>query len=199
MFPTADLLAERLLKFLQLIPEDRVWYEASVWYPNAYESAESISSGMPIERVVGCISALSPQCRWEKNLCWAQRMVDDYVSGRDVTRVGTFRRRFLAWDILDTGDVSLIRGNKTKNFHHAIMGDVDAVVIDSHMSYILMGYERKYTPRQYGVCVTAMNWVSAYLGLNNTTAQAAGWLWMRKLRPKKKVTYIWWENLPELK
>lgn len=55
------------------------------WYFNAFVEAEFMAMlfGIPIEKVVGVIAALSPNNKWERNLQDAHKMCMHYNSGSD--------------------------------------------------------------------------------------------------------------------
>lgn len=188
-----ELLTERYLKFLQRLP-DKAWYIGSTWYADAYNIAEEIGQGIDPKISAAVIAALSPQCRWERNVRLAAHMINNFIHGRPCPRLTTTTRINKAWNILTHHSPHFLNGPKERAFYLDIMGDLNAVTLDSHMSFILLGFNKgKFTPNQYRIGSTAVTHGANAYGVAPTVAQAGSWWWMRELRPYKKGVYRWWE------
>lgn len=191
-FEDVSTYADRLLRFIREpingISTD--FFRAVNWYPEALDTAYSISYGLPIERVVGCIAALSPRCRWETNIVWAKEFTYAYTHNLPMPQLHTTAPRHAAWDALH-GRINL-QGPKVRSFYANIMGDYDAITIDSHMCFVFFGQVLDMTDHQYLYPSQAVRAVGLYLGYYNCIIQAAGWLKARKLRPMKQQVWKWW-------
>ena len=124
--------------------------EAGVtWYASANSECRAIAdrNSLHINRVVGVVSALSPNNKWERNLNDASNMVTAYREGgnvEDVT-VCTYRAmRSKAWSVLDASTpdlpsiLTILSGQKIKAFAECILGN-DTCVIDGHAYNIAQG------------------------------------------------------------
>jgi hypothetical protein len=124
------------------------------WYPTAAELCAEIGQGeVPVETVARVMSILSPRCFWRTCVRWTRDMVEAHLQGGPVPAVSTTRNRMKAWRELN-GEVGL-SGPKTSAFARAILGDVQAVVIDA------------WTLRSVGLSPTAkvtphrLRWITA--------------------------------------
>jgi hypothetical protein len=119
------------------------------WYPNALDAARAIDPDAP-ERAAGVIAALSPRERWSVNVRNAAQLIGwiDSDAGleerprltfetqqRKAERIGYYE------DALD-----VLRGPKERAFYKAIVGDPDAVVVDTWAYRIAEGDWRGRAP-----------------------------------------------------
>ena len=100
------------------------------WYPNARAICERIGGdAVPVDTVARVMAALSPRCHWKVNVRQTEEMIAAFLAGQDVPAVSTGTNRMRAWSELN--GTPALSGPKTTAFARAILGDEDAVVIDS--------------------------------------------------------------------
>ena len=112
------------------------------WYAKAYEECRIIAErfDLPIHMVVGVVSALSPNNRWETNIINARDVIEtwDYGYAPDTVSVCTYNAMKLkAFAILDGGSKTIdevkaiLNGKKIVCFFENILGE-DTCTIDGH-------------------------------------------------------------------
>lgn len=107
------------------------------WYSNAQKWVQATSSefSMDTETVAAILAVLSPRCDWSDNLIDARTMIEtahDETAGEypPVTALGANRDK--AAYILNGADPNeIVRGPKVSTFWRNLLGDPDAVTIDS--------------------------------------------------------------------
>jgi hypothetical protein len=100
------------------------------WYPNALALCSAIGSeGVPVDTVARVMGILSPRVSWRWCVEWTLTMVNAYLDGLPCPAVSTTANREKAWRELH-GEAAM-SGPKASAFAAAILGDTDAVVIDS--------------------------------------------------------------------
>jgi hypothetical protein len=163
------------------------------WYRVAHDQAAAIAvdTGLSMPVVSAVIAALSPRCKWERNIVDAENMCRAYVNGFDprTVSVGTFNRnKDRAAGILEQNDPDLLSGPKVNAFAHCIADPgCREVVVDSHAFNAFVG-ERAISgmtgPRihnaRYIRTSDAYVEVAQELGILPMQAQAVIWLtWKR--------------------
>lgn len=121
-------------------------WEGRDWYSLALLEAVqmALQYHVPVRCAAGIIAALSPRKKWAQNLKQAREL----LKNRTVPGIGHFVRT--ATSIMNGSDpVLALRGPKTLAFYEAIMGNVDAVVVDVWMLRALGVEKQKITPKQY--------------------------------------------------
>ena len=119
------------------------------WYARAERMAKAIAqdAGLPLPTVIGVMSALSPNNRWERNCKDAATMCQAWQTGEsmDSFKVSCYNTmKAKAWAILDLGltddeDIlSHLNGQKIRSFYSNIRG-LDEVTIDGHALNIARG------------------------------------------------------------
>jgi len=129
-----------------------------IWYKNAYESCATISEKVDINIafVVGVLSALSPNNKWERNVIDAENMCIAYKSNipLDEVKVCTYnankQKAIRILDLIGKGKIfvdiddirEILNGNKVKAFFDCIYlyeYNENTVCIDGHAKAIYMG------------------------------------------------------------
>ncbi len=128
-----------------------------IWYKNAYESCATISEKVDINIafVVGVLSALSPNNKWERNIIDAENMCIAYKSNipLDEVKVCTYnankQKAIRILDLIGKGKIfvdiddirEILNGNKVKAFFDCIYIPElqNTVCIDGHAKAIYIG------------------------------------------------------------
>jgi len=121
------------------------------WYKRAKRECNKIAkdTGLPLWKVVGVASALSPNNKWDRNVLDARNMCEAYVNNAyaDIWRVKVCtynpnkRKALLVLGLSNVGQVkSLLNGKKIVAFYACIMGE-DTCVVDGHAKNIYYGQE----------------------------------------------------------
>ena len=124
--------------------------EGKVWYTNAHEICKGLSDkyNLPLSTVVGVVSALSPNNKWDRNITDAENLIRAYCMGFDYPKVCTFTgNKDKAVTILeceiDSSDniCAILKGNKTIAFFRGIYtnGQCDEITVDGHAFNIWRG------------------------------------------------------------
>lgn len=159
------------------------YHESLEWYARKYH--------IPIERVVGAFSALSPNNDYVKNLRSLVTLLEGMRWGADVEdcTVSTYKAcRWRAWQYLHGLDfLKATKGHKTRNFYRNILdpSDPEPVTIDGHMACVHIG--KKMTMKEvvrtrfkYQLVAVDFLDVARYVGLLPNQLQAMLWFtWKR--------------------
>ena len=153
------------------------------WYHRAYTACERISrqSGRPVEVVAAVIAALSPACKWERNLQDARALcTGDKVKCQTYKANVVKARRILAGESSER----VLGGRKVRTFLGLILhpwrGDV--VCIDRHAKAIA-GEDRLLTDYRYRCVEAAYLWAARKLGALPCQVQAVTWVDWRETAP----------------
>jgi hypothetical protein len=127
-------------------------FEGKEWYARAHRFGVQLIAAYDVTmgQAVGVIAALSPNNKWERNCADADRLIEAYLSGHDLslTKVCTYNSnkdkaiRILELDTesLDSeAIVSILNGRKITAFYRSIMGDPNAVCVDGHAYSVFIG------------------------------------------------------------
>ena len=137
-----------LAMYMQATPVDT--QEGTVWYNNAHQICKGLSDKykLPLSTVVGVVSALSPNNKWDRNIMDAENIIRAYVGEYDYPKVCTFTgNKDKAITILeceiDSSDniCAILKGNKTIAFFRGILtdGQCDEITVDGHAFNIWRG------------------------------------------------------------
>ena len=112
------------------------------WYVNANTDCMKIANKLelPLHIVIGVVSALSPNNKWERNIINAQGLCTAFMNGQDMDsiKVSTYHKmKQKAWHILETmpsydETITILNGKKIVSFFRNISGDETDITIDGH-------------------------------------------------------------------
>jgi hypothetical protein len=137
-----------LAVYFQATPVDI--QEGTVWYNNAHAICKglSIRYNLPLSTVVGVVSALSPNNKWDRNIVDAENLIKAYCMGYDYPKVCTFGGNkdkaitMLECEIDSSDNIcAILKGNKTVAFFRGIYtdGQCDEITVDGHAFNIWRG------------------------------------------------------------
>ena len=145
--PTMDI-KNILAMYMQASPVDT--QEGTVWYNNAHQICVALSDKykLPLSTVVGVVSALSPNNKWDRNIFDAENIIHAYCMGYDYPKVCTFSSNkdkaitILECEIDSSDNIcAILKGNKTIAFFRGILtdGQCDEITVDGHAFNIWRG------------------------------------------------------------
>ena len=112
------------------------------WYVNANTDCMRIANTLelPLHIVIGVVSALSPNNKWERNIVNAEDLCKAFLNGQDMDsiKVSTYHKmKQKAWHILETmpnyeETITILNGKKIVSFYRNISGDETDITIDGH-------------------------------------------------------------------
>ena len=112
------------------------------WYVNANTDCMRIANTLelPLHIVIGVVSALSPNNKWERNIVNAEDLCKAFINGQDMDsiKVSTYHKmKQKAWHILETmpsydETITILNGKKIVSFFRNISGDETDITIDGH-------------------------------------------------------------------
>ena len=145
------------------------------WYTSTGRWCARLSAryDVPIEAVAGIVAVLSQRKRWRENRLEAVRA----LQGKDIRALGTVRvkvKNILAGRV----DIS-VKGPKIRAFWRAILGDPDAVVLDSWMLKAYGETRKRLTPLQYSHLANKLRRDAAYEEADSAVFQAVVWCVIR--------------------
>ncbi|MGH9426844.1 MAG: DUF7178 family protein, partial [Terriglobia bacterium] len=118
------------------------------WYSEAKGEALLLAArhDQELHVAAGVIAALSPGCSWVTNLRDADTVLGASRFGAAAyqqTKVSTYgQNKVKAWTIAESGKVfPALRGAKVEAFFRNIMGDFEAVTVDSHIVNAFQGHK----------------------------------------------------------
>jgi len=144
MTDTKNILA----MYMQATPVDT--QEGTVWYNNAHNICQGLADKyrLPLSTVVGVVSALSPNNKWDRNIMDAENIIRAYVCEYDYPKVCTFTGNkdkaitILECEIDSSENIcGILKGNKTIAFFRGIFtdGKCDEITVDGHAFNIWRG------------------------------------------------------------
>ena len=105
------------------------------WYVNATKDCKEIAIkyDLPIHIVIGVVSALSPNNKWERNIVNADDLCKAFIDGQDMDsiKVSTYHKmKQKAWSILEQmpsydETIKILNGKKIVSFFKNISGVVN--------------------------------------------------------------------------
>ncbi len=127
------------------------WRNGSNWYIEAHNFCRTLAEyeRLPLQNVVGCLAALSPQCSWPDNLLATIAMVKtrQVPKTSSVYPVNVSKAFSIVHEHVRPEDI--LGGSKVKAFYANILNPLysKAVTIDTHAARAAFG-EMVLTPKQ---------------------------------------------------
>jgi hypothetical protein len=160
------------------------------WYPNAHrivlQWADTYS--YPIATVACVVSAISPQCEWERNLIIA----DDILAGRPPSIGGAIRKFVERAKLIRDHRATQItpyfpHGPKVASFACNLAGDYSVVTVDTHamqagVNDVQANYRLRWSP--YSVFAECYRRVAIKVSCEPATFQAILWHTWKRLHPR---------------
>lgn len=168
------------------------------WYVNALTDCRNIANDLelPIHIVVGVVSALSPNNKWERNIVNAKDLCTAFINGNDMDsiKVSTYHKmKQKAWSILEQmpsyeETIEILNGKKIVSFFRNINGDEQDITIDGHARNIYYNDKQGLTTpntnikkSEYKDIQKAYLRASRKLGIKAYELQAITWVVWRRI------------------
>jgi hypothetical protein len=148
---------------------------ARSWYADAARFCRVLAhaTGWTLPTAAAVVSAFSPRERWSTNKCKALQ----YAAGETPAGLQSNVRRADA--CVRSGLDGLGNGPKIRAFARAMLGDSDAVVIDSWMCRAAGLRSDSPTPTEYAAVADAVRELATEYGMRPVDMQALLWILVR--------------------
>ena len=168
------------------------------WYVNANSDCKEIAEKLelPLHIVIGVVSALSPNNKWERNVINAEDLCTAFINGQDMdsVKVSTYHKmKEKAWSILQSmpsydETIEILNGKKIVSFFRNISGDETDITIDGHARNIYYNDKQGLTTpntnikkNEYKDIQKAYARASKKLGIKAYELQAITWVAWRRI------------------
>ena len=168
------------------------------WYVNANTDCMRIANTLelPLHIVIGVVSALSPNNKWERTIVNAEDLCNAFINGQDMDsiKVSTYHKmKQKAWHILETmpsydETITILNGKKIVSFFRNISGDETDITIDGHARNIYYNDRQGLTTPntnirklEYSDIQKAYLRASKKLGVKAYELQAITWVAWRRI------------------
>jgi hypothetical protein len=168
------------------------------WYVNANSDCKEIAEKLelPLHIVIGVVSALSPNNKWERNIINAEDLCTAFINGQDMDsiKVSTYHKmKEKAWSILQSmpsydETIDILNGKKIVSFFRNISGDETDITIDGHARNIYYNDKQGLTTpntnikkNEYKDIQKAYARASKKLGIKAYELQAITWVAWRRI------------------
>ncbi len=168
------------------------------WYVNANSDCKEIAEKLelPLHIVIGVVSALSPNNKWERNIINAEDLCTAFINGQDMDsiKVSTYHKmKQKAWSILQSmpsyeETIDILNGKKIVSFFRNISGDETDITIDGHARNIYYNDKQGLTTpntnikkNEYKDIQKAYARASKKLGIKAYELQAITWVAWRRI------------------
>ena len=167
--------------------------ELNDWYQEAHNFGTDVASlfDIPVSKVLGIVSVLSPLKEWNKN----KEIAIEFIASGDCGHMKNNKRKardILALDVdsaLEYNILKIINGQKTTAFYLNMMypNRSDYVTIDRHAVAIAIGrnateFEQALTGRQYTFLRDCYVAVAESLGLAPLHLQSITWQTWKRIK-----------------
>lgn len=149
----------------------------STWYLQARMAIAEIASrhGLPLDIAIDITAALSPSCKWERNLLDAEAVIA-HGEAATVTSYRANKKKALAI-LRGEGKLS---GAKVTSFAANIRGEHLPVTVDRHIIRLCLRRYHKPTERIIRRCTAAIKRLAHEVNLSPAATQATLWVIIRK-------------------
>lgn len=164
--------------------------EGTSWYPTARAFCAELAQNfnLPLETVVAVVAVLSPGINWASQLQNTARFIGAVLSGKagEEAPFPAYRKNKLkAGQILQTGNLSLVSGEKVSRFFLNILGAQDCATVDRHAVRVALGAHvapdnTKISGKEYRLFEAAYKIAARRLGVAVSTVQAVTWVVWRE-------------------
>jgi hypothetical protein len=127
-----------------------------------------------LRTVVAIVAVLSQRVAWRTNLDWASMALDGTLPPH-LAVVRAKVQRLLSGERPER----VLAGPKIVEFYRAIMGDTDAVVLDTWMLKMLRHHRSSATPNQHARLAAVLERDAALVGVPPAVYQAVVWCAIR--------------------
>jgi hypothetical protein len=181
----------------RIIEEENLWYWDNHWKGREIATSSRINwqefhhCMLPLSKVLGVISSLSPRTNWNDNL----KLAETHLKTGDCGTIGQFKdkaRRILFSDGYDDTILSILNGNKIKSFYMNLMypDEKEFVTIDRHAISIVLGREatnkeRSLTDKQYQFFSECYKEVARELDILPNFLQSITWQAWKRIKSAK--------------
>lgn len=182
--PEVAVMKDNILRVLDGASDHAV-AEGVRWYDDAFALADYLARDTDYARwqTAGLIAVISPRLHWNLNTLYPFIIMDLHATGkRDVeswpSMCVTFSGREKAFRVLD-GDISpVLNGVKVEHFYRSIMGEKEAVAVDTWASRIALGdpsYRGGVSKSVYPYFMEAYSLAGETAGFEPCVTQAVTW------------------------
>lgn len=203
MLPMNLMVQSMLDKYHASDDDTKHWGEQ--WYPAATEYIQNLAhyTGLPTDTVAGVVAAMSPRTAWDPNLAQATHFLLNHdpenpdALNKAWPGLGeNLERAKRVYDARTPEDVDAALGTggdapKIRNFYRNLMGDPDAVTMDTWMARALMG--KGLDVADSAPSQQALSWVGGYDRMAEAVRQAAGQL---GVDPRALQAIVWTQVNP---
>ena len=173
-----EIYKERLREKFSQATNNDIHYGMN-WYKTAYFKCSKVAKvlNVPLDRFIAIVAVLSPQKRWEKNICEAIQFVR---KGHKAKIFATRKQKDKCRDILRASDSEFktmrIGGLKVTSFFKNMLKPLisDTVTIDRHAMRSI-GFDKSLTSKQYGIIEQAHRDVAKEFEIRPHELQAVIW------------------------
>ena len=147
----------------------------AAWYAEARATAEALAAGTALStrQAAGIIAALSPRSRWAQNV----RAAADVVNGRRPTTVFGANVDKAVRIAQGEDPDAVLSGPKVRAFFANIMGDPNAVTVDTWAARIALGETvANVKAPLYGPIADAYRAAARLIGTDPHMVQATTWI-----------------------
>lgn len=214
-FPQEKLVNNLLYAYENSTEEDRT--EGIEWYNSVHEQAQQFADtyGYGFEQVCAVFAALSPNLYWDTNFVQAIAFIEAHANGTanswEEVRIwtpysyegkpcGYGKNNTKAWQILETGDTGLVKGEKVESFFHNFVNgpnDPDTRATVDIWATRVAFLDPLVKPNiaedgSYQYLEKAYNTAAEQVGLTAKQFQAVVWVYYKKLHGRNRgpVDYV---------
>ncbi len=174
-----DKIHHNLLTIYERYKETVSFRTGMFWYDEKGEEIRKIAEYYhhTPEIVAAMVAVTSPAVPWDKNI----EGVESLLQGG--TAMGYKKNIQKAIEIMNTGNLNLVSGQKVTSFYRNLLGDMDAVTIDRWQARIALNnlmYNKSLHEKEYKIIEEVHNSVSEQVGVVPARLQSGLWCSIRE-------------------